>query len=510
MSLASADTAIAPHGAPKAACLFLAKFDVKEGYTLVWSSTASDLAGVEYSALPSGIHEYDATTVYLTHELEGKLHYGLARFRQQSDPAANDRLLVKMYALGVLMEPLKGSRWAPHGFSVVGHEHVDALDAALLAFMKDDKMDLIRSLSDRLTGLDVAEGKPGAARTNHPLNSLPAVLALVGPLIFPIFKAALLRKRIMIFNHASGDSDADNRDPAICGALAYLVSIVSVVPKDVRFEQNSSQPLLYSQPLYTVGLQDLDKNRLDKYPGYIASTSDEILKYQRNLFDVAVVMPTTPNGVCQVFYSSDMKRPVRATFNDYAKFLKLFRRLPLLQQQALSDDGASIKTSSSIFSALRLAYGDNEPPLEGEPGWWLQEATSPMSWREYIWLAFSWFASAGTTNRDASTHGLAMAEDDEPQDTFKQQMVQLTSIVGRFHKLSKKWFYFIDEIVSEALEESEHRKVSVELTYQDIVDMELDPYSSEDLTFVREFVLLYWPDAVGEVEIGLGVHGFCC
>ena len=38
---------------------------------------------------------------------------------------------------------------------------------------------------------------------HHPALSLPAFLDTFGPLVFPIYKAALLRKRLLIVGHAS-------------------------------------------------------------------------------------------------------------------------------------------------------------------------------------------------------------------------------------------------------------------------------------------------------------------
>lgn len=55
-----------------------------------------------------------------------------------------------------------------------------------------------------------------------------------------------------------------------------------------------------------------------------------------------------------------------------------------------------------------------------------------------------------------------------------------------------------------------NNKINIELTYQDLVDMELDPYSYQDLDFVRDFVLLYWGSVVDNVEIGIGFNGVCC
>ena len=50
----------------------------------------------------------------------------------------------------------------------------------------------------------------------------------------------------------------------------------------------------------------------------------------------------------------------------------------------------------------------------------------------------------------------------------------------------------------------------LELTLQDVVDMELDPYSLQDLEFIKQFALMYWGETISDVEIGLGVNGLCC
>ena len=53
------------------------------------------------------------------------------------------------------------------------------------------------------------------------------------------------------------------------------------------------------------------------------------------------------------------------------------------------------------------------------------------------------------------------------------------------------------------------RRICLELTYQDVVEMELDPYSNADLEFLKQFVLLYW-EVVDSVEIGMGLNSICC
>ena len=82
-------------------------------------------------------------------------------------------------------------------------------------------------------------------------------------------------------------------------------------------------------------------------------------------------------------------------------------------------------------------------------------------------------------------------------------------MVGGFHRLTKKWFYVVEEIVAEAVEE-QGEGATLRLTHQDVVDMELDPYAEQDVSFIEEFVLLYWGSVVDAVEIGIGFENICC
>jgi hypothetical protein len=48
-----------------------------------------------------------------------------------------------------------------------------------------------------------ASGFPGFGLSgHHPALSLPSLLNTFGPLVYPLYKAALLRKRILIMNQA--------------------------------------------------------------------------------------------------------------------------------------------------------------------------------------------------------------------------------------------------------------------------------------------------------------------
>ena len=238
---------------------------------------------------------------------------------------------------------------------------------------------------------------------------------------------------------------------------------------------------------------------------------------------------------------------VKATLKDYHKFKLIYKQLLTRTRShttnASTDDLASIKTSNSNVSSRGWGFNSqkDETYLEAEPTWWMDSATCPISWREYVWSAFSWFASAGTVGEDSTTlennddHPSRPINNDESSlndEDSRRKLIQLVEIVGRFHMLTKKWFYLMNEIIREELDEQtqagastftqsdsngpllmnmdEDSKISIELTYQDIIDMELDPYSEQDLQFVKDFVILYWGSVVKNVEIGIGLSGICC
>lgn len=552
---------------PKALAVFLAKFDKSEGYKLEWQKSTGDilLSGLEYKALPSGVHQYEANTIYFTHSVNETPHYGLARFRSLdlNLSASNDRDLMKLYSLGVVMEHPQ-SDWKPHAFANVGWEYRDAIDDALVAFLNSEDRLVLSGLFTKLlrSGDSLAVPNNASAGSslsfpllNHPLFYLPVAFSAAGPLLFPLYKAALLRKRILIVNHTSQLGpllhEGTNRDFAAAASLVYLLSVISIIPNEIK---KSVAPNDCSVPLYTVGLNDVDAepNPLSDASGFVACTGDEILKYQELLYDYTVTMPASDTDASHLYSSSDLSTPIKATFNDYIKFLRAFNTLPESplppSNTASHDDASSIRTSTSFLSRMNFGVTDDAVVLQ-EPLWWKNEATSPMSWSEYIWLAFAWFASAGTTSRSATEQCRVMDgdgndgheengdENDGDDDAMgknrmgklKSDLEELVKVVTNFHSLTKKWFYFIQEIVDEVqeeLKERDHdhghqdtgqedallgRKVSLELTHSDMVDMELDPYSAQDIEFVKEFVLLYWGDVVEDVDVGIGIGiGFCC
>lgn len=216
---------------PPISALFLINFDVKAGYTISWKASKPDveLEGVvEYKSLPSGLHTVSEDLIYFVHDGFA----GLSAFINapvQDTEARNARML----AVGVLV-PLSygrlGRAW----------RHAEGLKAMAAALAKDSKdMSMLENywkksqdsdetkeeeesaidtpsvglqtpnipLRGHVRNRSASDGTallPPGHRLSpfHPAWSLTKLLDTFGPLIFPIQRAALLRKRILISCHA--------------------------------------------------------------------------------------------------------------------------------------------------------------------------------------------------------------------------------------------------------------------------------------------------------------------
>lgn len=230
---------------PYASALFLVVFDVKAGYTMTWRRTAdagaADLveedlldasAAVEYKSLPSGLHEVAEDLVYFVHR--GGRHAGLSAFVNR--PTAEDgQRNARMLAVGVLV-PLSygrlGRAWrhAEGLREVAAKMAADMSDTSVLEKFwerirprrdetwdeqpatKDSPLDspslsfqrpMLRGHTRTRSASDGTALVPRGHRLTpyHPAWSLTSLLDTFGPLIFPIHRAALLRKRILISCH---------------------------------------------------------------------------------------------------------------------------------------------------------------------------------------------------------------------------------------------------------------------------------------------------------------------
>jgi len=190
-------------------------------YTIAWKQTCpeTDLDGVEYQCLPSGLHSVREDVVYFIHGA----YAGVSAFvQEEADKEHRNASFVAVGALVPLSYGRLGKSWV----------HVEGLRELARAIVKDpddkkpleaywDRHDSVdgsngaaspvskrasvpgdykrkRALSDATGSFAVEEAMP----LDHPALSMTALVTAFGPLLFPLYREALLRRRILLLGSA--------------------------------------------------------------------------------------------------------------------------------------------------------------------------------------------------------------------------------------------------------------------------------------------------------------------
>ncbi|KAI1502671.1 hypothetical protein F5X99DRAFT_378053 [Biscogniauxia marginata] len=417
---------------PPISALFLIDFDVKAGYTISWkaSKPGVELEGVvEYKSLPSGLHTVSEDLIYFVHDD----YAGLSAFVNapvEDTEARNARML----AVGVLV-PLSygrlGRAW----------RHAEGLKAmASTLATNNKKIDILEQYWEKSQARDDAPNQDpavpketvqspsvsfqtphksprGHARNRsasdgtalippghrlspfHPAWSLTKLLDTFGPLIFPIHRAALLRKRILISGHAPVQEACN---------FVYDISILSNIPLSTFDLVSSSSPPHRLRPLFCIGVHDIPflvddtkpprnsgdalDNNGEAGTGWIACTTDSILSKKDTLWDVLITMPLphTVNAKKHIWPTVEYPHgvAVKATQRDLRRFRSLKAGLARLQ-------AATESASASPTTPRTLAPQDSD-------GTYLDDAeqiVEPLSWTALAYNGFMWWASAGEQAR---------------------------------------------------------------------------------------------------------------
>ncbi|KAG5980903.1 hypothetical protein E4U55_003506 [Claviceps digitariae] len=453
---------------PPIAALFLIDFDVKAGYTITWKRAVPDLeldGRVEYKSLPSGLHTVRDDLIYF---VDGA-HAGLSAFVNepcQEEEARNARMI----AVGILV-PLSYGRL---GRAWRHAERLKELAAPTLGevdsqLAKDrDRTDILERYWDINKASDDEDGaemrntadipdtptreptKHGRKRSAsdgialishehklssyHPAWSLVNLLDKFGPLIFPIQRAALLRKRILISCHAPVHEVCD---------FVYDISILSNIPLSVADRLPSPSPTCRLRPLFTVGVHDIPflmddfeahKRRQDGQAdpedeagsGWVACTTDSILAMKDTLWDMLITMPSRNSSYaspppCSSSFPSSLSRsspsrphgvhqdrawptvecphgtPVKATQRDLRRFNAL--RSGLVRLATSMSDQEPADSPHSATSASRLSVSHPHRLVKDEPDETVDVLIEPVSWTALAYNGYMWWASAGEQQR---------------------------------------------------------------------------------------------------------------
>lgn len=477
---------------PSISALFLIDFDVKAGYTIIWKQAVPglELEGVvEYKSLPSGLHTVSDDLIYFVHE-DG--YAGLSAF-VNAPTDDEDARHARMIAVGVLV-PLSygrlGRAW----------RHAEGLKAMAAKLAGDRKQTrLLEDYWEHCGTRDPSRqpnpikdspmaspalGKRSIPQSNarnrsaseggalmqpghrlspfHPAWSLNNLLDTFGPLIFPIHRAALLRKRILISTHAPVNEVCNFGKLVSCSSMSstlltvrqvYNISILANIPLSVfdLLEPSASSQRL--RPLFTIGVHDIpflvadNANTTSKRPapvpeqqpsllgasspGWIACTTDSILAIKDDLWDVLITMPPTHASQAREIVwptvESPKGVPVKATQRDLRRFRTLragLRRLTTATSSAVADDdennnnnngnaenhptsstnGTEPRPPNRRRSRLSMSSMKTTNFLpDGDDSALLADAADkivePATWASLAYSGFMWWASAGEQRR---------------------------------------------------------------------------------------------------------------
>ncbi|RAL16708.1 uncharacterized protein BO97DRAFT_467318 [Aspergillus homomorphus CBS 101889] len=438
---------VAVESPPGVAALFVIRFDIKAGYVISWKRTTPgvDIEGaVEYKSLPSGLHNVSEDLVYFVHEQ----YAGISAFVNW--PAEEAERNAKMFAIGVLV-PLSSGRlgksWrhAPK-LKELAHDYAQDMsntqpladyweayqtrESDLSAMPPDSPLESplsfrLRAHGDRTDSIHrgrafsdaiMLETPRPALTPFHPASSLPDFLDSFGPLIFPLYRAALLRKRVLFM-----------AEPPVHVPCSYVydLSLLASLPNSLLplLPQNGLPPPR-PRPLFNVGIHDIPSlssfvggsPNSDRDSAWIACSTDSVLSMKPELFDILVTLPPphSRNAAEKVFPTVSIfhtqptkgKTPhsvvLKATQRDARRYYTLRKGLRhVSQNEETQPDSDDDSDAASTYSS--------SPIVE------------PLSWARLAYTSFIWWASAGE-KRDGLT------EEEEEEHQIEQDTRLLASI----------------------------------------------------------------------------------
>ncbi|EXJ54854.1 uncharacterized protein A1O5_12920 [Cladophialophora psammophila CBS 110553] len=526
---------------PPILAIFSVNFDHRKGYTLGWHRSLEDIpieGFVEFKSLPSGLHNVEEDLVYFIYDD----YAGLSAFVNKADAQAERA--ARMVAVGALV-PLEQGRigriWR-HAESLMelaraqidNPESVTALEQYWEKYklqpeerssqtpLESPAEDLshrpngylkFRTMSTATTFIS-----PHHALTpHHPALTLIDSIKLFGPLIFPLYRAALLHKRILIITETPVE---------FCCNLVYNLSILSSVAKSLLpLPHEPDTHSVRLRPLFTVGVTDIPQleqaGAAGTDHGFISCTTDDVLASKPDLYDVLVLMPKPRSQYpsAKVFPRIVVSSPeltkafpkvaIRATQRDSRRFAHLIRGLRGLEPSettAVDDETSSISSLSSSYSTNKLVV-------------------EPASWSRMAYTSFVWWASAGDRRE-----GFADGEEHEIErdsslllDGSEEEQTREVAVVAYFHRMTAAIFQTVAAAIARAdgndsseeryhdnddqddassndqlaedsrpLLAEQNKKADVEINHEDMVQMGLDSWSASDKRFVEELTKLWW------------------
>ncbi|KAI7499823.1 hypothetical protein KC367_g4101 [Hortaea werneckii] len=518
---------------PPLAALFQVVFDQKVGYTIAWKRSLpdADLGGIEYKCLPSGLHSVESDLVYFT---QGQLHVGISAFAQEE--ADSEHRNARFCAIGALVSSAHGQlgRCWLHAAALkklarqlVGNsDDKTALDSYWKTCQQTNEQGVVHDRhGPRVDGIGstrLSESQHGLKLdvegvADHPALYMPALLDCFGPLIFPLCRASLLRKRILMLGSPPVQRNC---------SMVYIASILSSLPRTAcEVLPADTEPLARTDSLFSVGISDIPLlSQARSRAGWIATTTDDILGEKQQLWDILVELTPKERGSAKRWprlRTSD-GRVIQATQRDLRKYrllrgeLRRMRHARTKYRDSVEQDGQQAGDDDQtplMRSATLLHDSEGHQTLRGDE----DEVVEPVSWAALAYNGFMWWASAGEEDASAMEESeadrellselpdlqsvmedpssrAAHGEQDEAEEELLDSQEVATVLTAFFHRITGLIVGTLADIVAEADDETEVgiEEDVIDISAQDVKKMGLDIWSERDREFVEEAVKPYF------------------
>ena len=242
-------------------CVFVLRFDTNQGNVLEWTYPDKFLGmdGIEFKGIPSGLHAVKADRVFL----KQAGYFGVACFNNMATDEEGQRG-ARMCSVGCLME-------TPEGLYTLADELADEAEKQnqeAIAAPPVAKGSTYSGNYSRLQALFTAH-KSTALPLPPVLPASPSsfnsMVQFFGADIFLLWKAALLKKRILFFSPVPIEQG--------CMRVRWIDRMLGLERAD---------GVASSSLLYYVNVFDID--RLSTMDSYIACTSEKIFQEKPQLY----------------------------------------------------------------------------------------------------------------------------------------------------------------------------------------------------------------------------------
>ena len=340
------------------------------------------------------------------------------------------------------------------------------------------------------------ESVPLGLSSHHPALALPTSIFTFGPLLFPLYKAALLRKRILLMHQAPVELACN---------FVYNISILSNIPSSVA-DLIPLEPLpTRLQPLFSVGVHDIDElsgkghsreDMTDPGFGWIACSTDDVLAIKTDIYDILVNIPPEHTNQAKQKIWPQIKTAAGQELKASQRDLRRYRTLRHSIEQHFPNDTSVFRPSSQSKDPADLDHDtDHETEaliphidsFDDTSSTNEDHLTEPTSWSALAYNSFMWWASAGEKTgglEDEIEHDASMFRDfnpsyaDTPGSTTQQRRRSSTTllstgpglslvdnntntaapemaIIAFFHRLTANIFVTISQAVEHASERNE-------------------------------------------------------